>query len=165
MLSAWKKLGVKSLLRQVPAQPIFAAGSYLHAKLAWHLGTVCRVTMNVCFIEARSLISNALTWNKQSSELFTQSLAELVRVLGRGVCASSHSNAVSASGMREHPILWRRMTLASACLLVLRRVEGAPETLMGASNHSSTFFPSGGVFFLSDEGAPRILRVVTRALI
>src|SRR4051812_23604147 len=84
----------------------------------------------VFFIEARSLISNAPTWNKQSSELFTQSLAELVRVLRRVVLASNHSNVVSTLDVREHPILWCRMTLASACLLALRRVEGAPETLM-----------------------------------
>src|ERR1043165_9278404 len=43
----------------------------------------------VFFIEARSLVSNAPTWNKQSSELFTQSLTELVQVLGRGVMSSS----------------------------------------------------------------------------
>src|ERR1044072_9581121 len=104
MRSAWKRLGVKSLLRQVPARPICAAGSYLHAKLAWHLGTVCRVTKNVCFIEARSLISNALTWNKQSSELFTQSLAELFRVLRRGGFASNHSNVALSQGVREHTI-------------------------------------------------------------
>ena len=102
------------------------------------------------FIEARSLDNNAPTWNKQSSELFTQSLTELVRVLRRGIMSSSawvfgvfgsnHSNVVSASKVREHLILWRRMALASVCLLVLRRDEGAPETLMGASNHSSTSF-------------------------
>src|SRR4051812_42628651 len=39
----------------------------------------------VFFVEARGLVSNAPTWNKQSSELFTHSLAELARVLGRGV--------------------------------------------------------------------------------
>ena len=113
--SCMGKMGVKSLLRQVPARPNFAAGSYLHAKLAWHLGTVCRVTRNVCFIEARSLISNALTWNKQSSEMFTQSLAELSRVLRRGVFARNHSNVALSHGVREHPILWHRLILASAC--------------------------------------------------
>src|ERR1041384_5142875 len=119
MHGAWKRLGVKSLLRQVPARPIFAVGSYLHAKLAWHLGTVCHVTRNVCFIEARSLISNALTWNKQSSELITQSLAELFRVLGQGVFVSNHTNADSSRGAREHPIFWRRSSLASACFAFL----------------------------------------------
>ena len=63
-------------------------------------------------------------------------------MLGRGVLASNHSNAVSTLEVREHPILWRRMTLASACLLALRRGEGAPETLMGASAYLSTPFPS-----------------------
>ena len=89
------------------------------------------------FIEARSLVSNAPTWNKQSSEMFTHSLAELVRVLRRGVLARSHSNVFSALEVREHSILCRRMILESAWLFVLRRGEGAPETLMGASNHSS----------------------------
>src|ERR1043165_8697893 len=101
MHSAWKRLGVKSLLRQVPARPIFAAGSYLHAKLAWHLGTVCRVTRDVCFIEAQSLVSSAPAWNKQSSKLFTQSLAELFRVLRRGIFASNYSN-IFLSWVSEH---------------------------------------------------------------
>ena len=81
------------------------------------------------------------TWKKSSSELFTHSLAELVSsAQARSLFASSHSNAVSALEVREHPILWRRMTLASACLLALRRDEGAPETLMGVSTYSSTYF-------------------------
>src|SRR4051812_5982879 len=116
MRTAWKRLGVKSLLRQVPARPIFAAGSYLHAKLAWHLGTVCRVTRNVCFIEAWSLVSNALTWNKQSSELFTQSLAELFQVLMRGVFASNHSN-IFLSWVSEHPRLSLVRVITRAHLL------------------------------------------------
>ena len=86
-----EKIGSEITLRQVPARPIFAAGSYLHAKLAWHLGTVYRVPGICIFVEARSLVSNAPNWNKQSSELFTHSLAELVRVLRREVRASSHS--------------------------------------------------------------------------
>ena len=100
-----EKIGSEIALRQVLDRLNFAAGSYLHAKLAWHLGIVCRVPGMCVFIEARSLVSNAPTWNKQSSELFTRSLAELFRVLRRGVLASSHSNAVSALGVREHPIL------------------------------------------------------------
>src|ERR1041384_3015980 len=80
-----EKVGCEIALRQVPARPICTAGSYLHAKIAWHLGTVYRVF----FIEARSLVSNAPTWNKQSSELFKQSLAKRFRVLGRGVMSSS----------------------------------------------------------------------------
>src|ERR1041384_1782130 len=110
MRSAWKRLGVKSLLRQVPTRPNFAAGSYLHAKLAWHLGTVYRVPRICIFIEARSLVSNAPIWNKQSSELFTQSLTKLARVLGQGVFVSNHSNVISALGVREHPILRHRMS-------------------------------------------------------
>ena len=39
MRSAWKRLGVKSLFGK--SQPV-AAGSYLHANLAWHLGIVYR---------------------------------------------------------------------------------------------------------------------------
>src|SRR4051812_16927779 len=38
-----KKVGSEITLRQVPARPICAARSYLHAKIAWHLGTVYRV--------------------------------------------------------------------------------------------------------------------------
>src|SRR3954470_10100585 len=49
MRNAWKRLGSEIALRQVPARPNFAAGSYLHANLAWHLGTVYRVARNVCF--------------------------------------------------------------------------------------------------------------------
>ena len=93
----------------------------------------------IFIIEARSLVSNAPTWNKQSSELFTHSLAELVSsAQARGFFASNHSNAISALEVREHSIFWRRMTLASACLFALYRDEGAPETLVGTSNHSST---------------------------
>ena len=65
-------------------------------------------------------------------------------MLRRGVLASSHSNAFSALGVRGHPILWRRMILASAWSLALRRGEGAPETLMDASNHLSIYFLSLG---------------------
>src|SRR4051812_14642962 len=32
-----EKVGCEIALRQVPSRPICAAGSYLHAKLAWHL--------------------------------------------------------------------------------------------------------------------------------
>ena len=55
-------------------------------------------------------------------------------------------------------------------MLVLRRGEGAPETLMGASNYSSTSFAFRMIeylnaFFLSSEGALGTLRVrvTTRA--
>src|ERR1044072_743764 len=63
-----EKIGSEIAPRQVPARPVCPAGSYLHAKLAWHLGTVYHVP-GIFFIEARSLDSNAPTWNKQSSEL------------------------------------------------------------------------------------------------
>src|SRR3954464_15377037 len=96
------KIGSEIALRQVPARPNFTAGSYLHAKLAWHLGTVYRVPGIYIFIEARSLVSKAPTWNKQPSELFTHSLAELVRVLRRGVFASSYSNAILTLEVRDH---------------------------------------------------------------
>src|SRR3954462_14817931 len=64
-----EKVGSEVALWKVPARPICAAGSYLHAKLAWHLGTMYRVPGIVIFVEARSLDSSALTWNRQSSEL------------------------------------------------------------------------------------------------
>ena len=51
-----EKFGSEIALRQVPARPNFAAGSYLHANLAWHLGTVYRVP-GMCVFEARSLIA------------------------------------------------------------------------------------------------------------
>ena len=72
-----EKVGSEIALRQVPAQPNFAAGSYLHANLAWHLGTVYRVP-GMCVFEARSLYSIAPAWNKTSSELFTHAPVELV---------------------------------------------------------------------------------------
>src|SRR3954464_1622087 len=64
-----EKVGSEVALWQVPARPFCAAGSYLHAKLVWHLGTVCRSPDINFFVEARSLVSDVPTWNKQSSEL------------------------------------------------------------------------------------------------
>src|SRR3954464_11675101 len=91
-----EKIGSEIALRQVPARPIFAAGSYLHAKLAWHLGTVYRVPGICIFIEARSLVDNAPTWNKQSSGWFQWSLVELFRVLGcRGIFAREVAECLS----------------------------------------------------------------------
>src|SRR3954468_1491526 len=75
-----EKVGSEIALRQVPAQPFCAAGSYLHAKLAWHLGTVCRSPGIIFFVEARSLVRDAPTWNNRSSELL---------VVTRGAFASS----------------------------------------------------------------------------
>src|SRR3954465_15794103 len=63
-----EKVGSEISLRQVPAWPFCATGSYLHAKLAWHLGTVCRSPGIIVFVEARSLDSDAPTCNKRSSE-------------------------------------------------------------------------------------------------
>src|SRR3954468_24814071 len=56
-----EKVGSEIAHRQVPARPNFVAGSYLHANLAWHLGTVYRGP-GICVFEARSLIDNALSW-------------------------------------------------------------------------------------------------------
>src|SRR3954447_18994734 len=87
--SAWKRLGVKSLCGK--SQPSRSAQRGLTYTLSLRgIWAQCIVFQEyVFFIEARSLASNAPTWNKQSSELFTQSPAELVRVLRRGVMSSS----------------------------------------------------------------------------
>ena len=85
MRSAWKRLGVKSLFgKSQPGRTSQRGLTYtLSLRGIW---AQCIVFQEyVFFIEARSLVSNAPTWNKQSSELFTHSLAELVRVLRRGV--------------------------------------------------------------------------------
>src|SRR3954466_1319574 len=79
-----EKVGSEIALRQDPARSICAAGSYLHAKLAWHLGTVYRIPGITVFIEARSLDSNAPTWNKRSSDL-------LVAARGTYVCSGEES--------------------------------------------------------------------------
>src|SRR3954467_9977472 len=119
MRSAWKRLGVKLLLRQVLARPNFAVASYLHAKLAWNLGTVCRVPGICIFIEARSLVTmHPLVINNQVSCSLIHSQS-FFRVLRRGVFASNHSDAISALEMREHSKLCRRMILASAWLFCL----------------------------------------------
>src|ERR1043165_6130792 len=64
-----ENVGSEVALWQVPARPFCAAGSYLHAKLVWHLGTVYRSPGIIIFVEARSLVSGAPTWNKRSSEM------------------------------------------------------------------------------------------------
>ena len=61
---------------------------------------------------------------------------------GGGVFASNHSNAISALEVREHLKLLTPYDLGE-CMLVLRRVEGAPETLISVSDHSSTSFSLG----------------------
>src|SRR3954469_10556288 len=75
-------VGSEVALWQVPTRPFCAAGSYLHAKLAWHLGTVCRSPGIIVFVEARSLVSDAPTWNTQSSELFSRHSRSFVVNLG-----------------------------------------------------------------------------------
>src|SRR3954467_4402284 len=79
-----EKVGSEVALWQVPARPVCAAGSYLHAKLAWHLGTVYR-SPGIFFVEARSLVSDAPTWNKRSSEL-------LVVTCGAFACSGEESD-------------------------------------------------------------------------
>src|SRR3954471_17813614 len=74
-----EKIGSEVTLWQVPTRPFCIAGSYLHAKLAWHLGTVCRSPGIIVFVEARSLDSDAPTWNKRSSELLVVTLGAFAR--------------------------------------------------------------------------------------
>src|SRR3954462_12675357 len=74
-----EKIGSEVALWQVPTRPFCAAGSYLHAKLAWHLGIVCRSPGIIVFVEARSLVSDAPTWNKRSSELLVVTRGYIVR--------------------------------------------------------------------------------------
>src|SRR4051812_13954007 len=65
--AAHGKVGSEIALRQVLARPNFAAGSYLHANLAWHLGKVYRVPA-MCVFEAWSLIAfHPLGTNHQES--------------------------------------------------------------------------------------------------
>src|SRR3954467_11515053 len=79
-----EKIGSEVALWQVPARPFCSAGSYLHAKLAWHLGTVCRSLGIIVFVETWILVSDAPTWNKRSSEL-------LVVTRGAFACSSEES--------------------------------------------------------------------------
>ena len=96
-----EKVGSEIALRQVPARPNFAAGSYLHANLAWHLGTVYRVP-GMCVFEARSLIVlHHLEQNiKRVVHSFTR--GAYFECSDGGFFASSHSNAISALEVREH---------------------------------------------------------------
>src|SRR3954465_13998648 len=93
------KVGSEIALRQVPARPNFAAGSYLHANLAWHLGTVYRVP-GMCVFEARSLRALHI---KRAVHSFT--CGACFECSDGEFFASSHSNAVSALEVREHPRL------------------------------------------------------------
>src|ERR1041385_2730374 len=131
------KVGNEIALRQVPARPYFAAGSYLHANLAWHLGTVYRVP-GMCVFEARSLIA--------LHPLGTKHQASCSLIHPRSFVSSAHSGGFSrvitrmpfsALEVREHLRLLTSYGLGE-CMFVLRRVEGAPATLISASGHSST---------------------------
>ena len=114
----------------------------------------------ICVFEARSLIAfHPLGTDHQAScSLF--SLAELVSsAQARSLSASNYSNVVLVfSGVREHPRLSRVRVVTRAHygslgegapdtpvphslgmpLFFFCRGEGAPETLMRASGHSST---------------------------
>src|ERR1041385_6624056 len=130
------KFGSEIALRQVPARPYFAAGSYLHANLVWHLGTVYRVP-GMCVFEARSLIALHPLGTKRQASCSLIHPRSFVSSAQSGVFfTSSHSNAISALEVREHLRLLAPYDLGE-CMLVLRRVEGAPETLVSASGHSS----------------------------
>src|SRR3954463_15690403 len=96
-----EKVGSEIALRQVPARPNFAAGSYLHANLAWHLGTVYRGP-GMCVFEARSLIAfHPLGTNHQASCSLIHSRS-CFECSGEGFFASNHSNVFSALEVREH---------------------------------------------------------------
>src|SRR4051812_20366691 len=96
-----EKVGSEIALWQVPARPNFTAGSYLHANLAWHLGTVCCVP-GICVFEARSLIALHPLGTKHQASCSLFHPWRLFRVLGWVFFANSHSNAISALEVREH---------------------------------------------------------------
>src|SRR3954468_12306091 len=79
-----EKVGSEIAHRQVPARPNFAAGSYLHANLAWHLGTVCRIP-GMCIFEARSLIVLHPLGTKHQASFSLIHPRSLFQVLRRGV--------------------------------------------------------------------------------
>src|ERR1041385_4447645 len=96
------KVGSEIALRQVPARPNFAAGSYLHANLAWHLGTLYRVP-GMCVFEVRSLIAlHQLGTKRQASCSLIHPRSFVSSAQSGGFFASNHSNAVSALEVREH---------------------------------------------------------------
>src|SRR3954466_14341238 len=78
-----EKVGSEIALRQVPARPNFAAGSYLHANLAWHLGTAYRVP-GMCVFEARSIIALHPLGTKHQASCSLIHPWSLFRVLRRG---------------------------------------------------------------------------------
>src|ERR1041385_4503636 len=135
------KVGSEIALRQVPARPNFAAGCYLHANLAWHLGTVYRVP-GMCVFEARSLIALHPLCTKHQASCSLMPPRACFECSDGGFFASSHSNTISVLEVREHLRLLMPYDLGE-CIFVLRRVEGAPETLESAGGHSSTLLTFG----------------------
>src|SRR3954462_8864273 len=119
-----EKVGSDIALRQVPVRSYFAAGSYLHANLVWHLDTVYRVP-GMCVFEARSLIVLHPLGTKDQASCSLMHPWSLFRVLKQGFFASSHSNAISFLEVREHLRLLVLYDLGE-CMFVLHRVEGAP---------------------------------------
>src|SRR3954466_2413493 len=96
------KVGSEISLRQVPARPYFAAGSYLHANLAWHLGTVYRVP-GMSVFEARSLIAlHPLGTKHQASCSLIHPRSFFFKCSVGGFFGSIPSNAVSGLQVREH---------------------------------------------------------------
>src|ERR1041385_8845808 len=111
------KVGSEIALRQVPARPYFAAGSYLHANLAWHLGTVYRVP-GKCVFEARSLIAlHPLGTKHQASCSLIHPRSLVSSAQSGSFSASSHSNAVLGSSGEGAPetlsVVW---FLANVCV-------------------------------------------------
>src|ERR1041385_1609478 len=130
------KVGSEIALRQVPAWPYFAAGSYLHANLAWHLGTVYR-DPGMCVFEARSLIAlHPLGTKHQASCSLIHPRSFISSAQSGGYSQVITRMPFSDLEVREHPRFLAPYGLGE-CLFVLRRVEGAPETLVSASGHSA----------------------------
>src|ERR1041384_8668317 len=99
------KIGSEIALRQVPARPYFAAGSYLHANLAWHLGTVYRVP-GKCVFEARSLIAlHPLGTKHQASYSLIHPRSLLSSTQSGGFSRVITRMPFSALEVREHPRL------------------------------------------------------------
>ena len=136
MRSTWKRLGVKSLFgKSHPGRTSQRGPTYtLGLRGIW---AQCVVFQEYVFLRHGAwLAMHPLGINNQVRCSLIHSRS-FIRVLRRGVFASSHSNAVSALEVREHPRLWRRMTLASVCLLYIGMREH-PRLFIGASNYSST---------------------------
>lgn len=132
------KVGSEIALRQVPARPYFASRFYLHANLAWHLGTVYRVP-GMCVFEAQSLIAlHPLGTKHQASCSLIHPRSFVSIAQSGGFLRVITRMPFSALEVREHLRLLAPYGLGK-CVFVLRQVEGAPETLISASGHSSTW--------------------------